>query len=199
VRIIGGSARGRVLAGPRHTGLRPTADRVRQALFDLLGQTFDGEAVLDLYAGTGALALEALSRGAGSAQLVDRDPAALELCRANAATLGFGERVTCLGLELPSGIDALAGRGGRFDLVFVDPPYGAGSRKRPEARGQSACEEVLRRLAASGILATGARVVVEHDRRDPLQGVASGLKQGLKQIDERRFGDTEISVFLRED
>jgi 16S rRNA (guanine966-N2)-methyltransferase len=195
VRIIGGSARGRVLAGPRHPGLRPTADRVRQALFDLLGQTFEGEAVLDLYAGTGALALEALSRGAGSALLVDRDPAALELCRSNAETLDFSARVTGLDLDLPQGIDALARRGGHFDLVFVDPPYATGRRGRPEVSVESTCAEVLRRLAASGILAPGARVVVEHDRRDPLQAAYPGLKQ----IDQRRFGDTEISVFRRED
>jgi 16S rRNA (guanine(966)-N(2))-methyltransferase RsmD len=195
VRIIGGSARGRVLAGPRHQGLRPTADRVRQALFDLLGQTFQGEAVLDLYAGTGALGLEALSRGAGTALLVDRDPAALELCRKNAATLGFGDRAIDRGLDLPEGIDALARSGGRFDLVFVDPPYSGGRRSRREPSVASSCEEVLRRLAASGILAPGARVVVEHDRRDPIHAVAPGLKL----IDQRRFGDTEISVFLRED
>ena len=195
MRIIGGSARGRVLAGPRHPGLRPTADRVRQALFDLLGQTLQGEAVLDLYAGTGALALEALSRGASSALLVDRDPAALELCRKNAATLGFGDRTLNLDLDLPQGIDALVKRGGRFDLVFVDPPYAADPPGRREAPTPSACEEVLRRLAASGILAPGARVVVEHDRRDPVQVVP----RGLRQIDQRRFGDTEISVFLRED
>jgi 16S rRNA (guanine966-N2)-methyltransferase len=197
VRIIGGSARGRVLAGPRHRGLRPTADRVRQTLFDVLGQRFQGESVLDLYAGTGALALEALSRGAGSALLVDHDSAARDLCRSNAAVLGFGDRVKVLDLDLPPGIDELARQEARFDLVFVDPPYVSPPRGDREGKITSVCEEVLRRLAASGILAPGARMVVEHDRRDPLQA-QPGL-ESLAPIDERRFGDTVISVFRRED
>src|SRR4051794_21286152 len=93
MRIVAGTARGRPLEGPKAAGIRPTADRVRETLFNVLGQFLDGERVLDLFAGTGALSLEALSRGASSAVLVDRDRAAIGLCERNATSLGFRDRV----------------------------------------------------------------------------------------------------------
>src|SRR5262249_22343130 len=93
MRIIAGTARGRRLLAPKSQAIRPTADRVREALFNLLGQSFGGIEVLDLFAGSGALALEALSRGARRAVMVDSDRSAIRLCGANAASLGFSERV----------------------------------------------------------------------------------------------------------
>jgi 16S rRNA G966 N2-methylase RsmD len=126
---------------------------------------------------------------------VDHDPAIVELCRRNAEALGFTGRVHALCLSLPRGIDDLAGRAERFDLVFVDPPYASSRRNEANTPAGSVAEEVLRRLAASGILAPGARVVVEHDRRHPPDAVTPGMEQ----TDRRRFGDTEISLFRRED
>src|SRR4051812_28311593 len=123
MRIVGGTARGRPLAGPKHEGLRPTADRVRETLFNVLGQAFDGERVLDLYAGTGALAFEALSRGASHAVLVDPDRAAVKLCEANAATLGFADRVEILSLKADRAVDRLCKAERTFELIFADPPY----------------------------------------------------------------------------
>jgi 16S rRNA (guanine(966)-N(2))-methyltransferase RsmD len=165
--------------------LRPTADRVRQVLFDILGQTFAGGAVLDLYAGTGALALEALSRGSDRAWLVDRSPQALELCRQNAVALGFDDRVVTLKRELPAGLAGLVSQlGGPVDLLFADPPY-------DDASG---CTEVLRWLAASGILARGGVAVFEHDRRISLDTTIAG-PHPLLQTDRRRFGDTALSLY----
>lgn len=177
MRIIGGSARGRVLRAPRGEGTRPTRDRVRQSVFDVLGQRTDGLAVLDLFAGSGALGLEALSRGAARAVFVERAPAALEVLRRNVATLGFEDRATI------RRADALAPGGlpGPFDLVFADPPYALGAGA------------VLEALAAApgGLLAPGARVVLEHGRRETLPDRAGRLVRE----DARRYGETVVSFF----
>ena len=179
MRIVAGSARGRPLQAPRGPHTRPTADRVRQSIFDTLGQFFDGGAVLDLYAGSGALGLEALSRGVARAVLVDRDREAFAVCRANATTLGFADRTELLPLDAVAAVQRLGARGERFELVFVDPPYADG----PEA--------ALEALAAAGIVAPAGRVVAEHDkRRPPADRVGS-----LARVDLRTFGDTAVSFY----
>jgi len=185
MRIIAGTARGRSLQGPKHSGLRPTSDRVRQVLFDLLGQRFDGGAVLDLYCGTGALALEALSRGCSEALLVDSDGAALDLATANAAALGFGRAVTVRKLALPEGLTALPPVPRR--LVFADPPY-AGST--------APLETLLRWVGLSGILLPGGSLVIEASRHgdlDPAACTPSTLAHRLT----RRVGDTVLHLFQR--
>ena len=186
LRIIGGTARGRRIQGPRQPGLRPTADRVRQVIFDILGQRFEGGEVLDLYAGTGALALEALSRGATRARLVDSSPEALELCLENATTLGFTDRAFTLRHRLPAGLGQLDLR--PVDLLFADPPYDA----------PTACNEVLHWLAASGILSPGGVAILEHSRRISLDTQIAG-PHPLQQSDQRLFGDTEVSFYARKD
>ena len=178
MRIVAGTAKGRVLQTPRGADvIRPTADRVRQTLFDVLGQWCEGQAVLDLYAGTGALALEALSRGASRAVLVDSGREAQGLCRANARALGFEDRVELLPLSVAAALALLQKRGQAFDLIFADPPYalraGAG---------------VLARVAEGGLLAPGGRVVVEHERSEVVEGP-------LPLLDQRRFGGTLVSIF----
>ncbi|MHB1845744.1 MAG: 16S rRNA (guanine(966)-N(2))-methyltransferase RsmD [Deltaproteobacteria bacterium] len=186
MRIVGGAARGRRLQGPAGSALRPTADRVRQALFDVLGQRLEGERVIDLYAGTGALGLEALSRGAASARLVDRAPKSLALCRGNSEALGFGPRVLIERLELPRELERLRqvpGFGPPFELAFVDPPYSAGGD----------LPAVLDWLAA-GAIAPGGLALVEHDRRLELPKTAVGSRR-LRQVDLRRFGDTAVTFF----
>lgn len=176
-RIIAGEARGRRLSAPRGTATRPTSDKVRGAVFNLLGQFFDGGEVLDLYAGTGALALEALSRGAARAVCVEADRATAELLRRNAEACGYGERVEILRGRVPEALARLGA--GRFDLAFVDPPYAEG----PEAA-----------LAALGdLLAPGGRVVAEHDaRRPPPDRIGP-----LAAVDRRTYGSTGISIYRR--
>lgn len=180
MRIVAGSARGRALAGPRpgSSHIRPTADRVRETLFNVLGQWLEGQAVLDLYAGTGALALEALSRGAARAVLVDQDREAVALCRGNARSLGFEPQVEVLAQPVERAVKLLAQRGERFDLIFADPPYAA-------RQVESVLEQVVGLLAAEGTL------VVEHDRREP----APEEQGGLRRVDQRRFGDTLVSLY----
>jgi 16S rRNA (guanine(966)-N(2))-methyltransferase RsmD len=122
MRIISGEARGRRLRAPRGAATRPTADRVREALFNILGSAA-GLCVLDLFAGTGALALEALSRGAAHAVLVDYAEAAARVIQANLAPLGYQDRARVLRLDVARALRLLERQGARFDLVFVDPPY----------------------------------------------------------------------------
>src|SRR4051812_36816886 len=153
MRIVGGDARGRTLRSVPGKTTRPTADRVRQSLFDVLGQRVDGLGVLDLYAGTGALGLEALSRGASRAVFVESDARACGVIYGNIADLEYEDRAHVLRDELPGAFGKL--RGETFDLVFSDPPYAL-----------HASEMVLDRLSSNGLLKPGARIVLEMDRRD---------------------------------
>jgi 16S rRNA (guanine966-N2)-methyltransferase len=155
MRIIAGEWRGRPLIAPPGRSTRPTADRVRETLFSMLASrlgTFEGLRVADLFAGSGALGFEALSRGAAAATFVDADPAAAAAIRANAGTLGATDRVTILGgsaLALP--------KAEPFDLIFADPPYAGGS-------GTAAVRAVL----AADWLTPGAWISVETARGDPV-------------------------------
>lgn len=179
MRIVAGSARGRVLAGPKGEDvIRPTSDRVRQALFNVLGQWCEGLAVLDLYAGTGALALEALSRGAVKAVLVDSGREALALCAQNARALGFEAQVEVLASPVDRALPKLEGR--RFELVFADPPYAL-----------QAGRAVLEGLLANDLLSPGATVVIEHAKQEALPAQVGALER----VDERRYGETQVSIF----
>ncbi|HEY3449881.1 MAG TPA: 16S rRNA (guanine(966)-N(2))-methyltransferase RsmD [Myxococcales bacterium] len=182
MRIVAGTAKGRTLKGPKGPGLRPTADRVRESLFNILGQWLEGQVVLDLFAGTGALALEALSRGAARAVLVDSGREALKLCRENADELGLGDRVQILAAAVDERTLARARESGPFDLVFADPPYAA---QTPA--------EVATLVAKSGVLKEGGVLVVEHDKRVD----APEAQEGLVRTDTRRFGDTSVSFYQR--
>jgi 16S rRNA (guanine966-N2)-methyltransferase len=178
VRIVGGEARGRPLRAVPGRDTRPTADRVRQSLFDALGQRMDGLEVLDLYAGTGALALEAVSRGAARAVLIESDARACAAMLHNVVTLRYEDRCQVMRAELPAALRQLKGQ--RFDLVFSDPPY-----------AQRAAQGTLDALAASGVLAKAARIVLETDRREP----SPVPPQGLRLADERLYGDTRVLVY----
>jgi len=180
MRIVGGTRRGRRLHGPRSLHIRPTADRVRETLFNVLGQRLDGGEVLDLYAGTGALGLEALSRGAARAVLVDSGAEAIALCRRNAADLELLPQVEVLKVPAARAVEQLAASGRRFSIVFADPPYRARA-------GTSTLE------AVEPLLAEGGTLVLEHDRRESLPEACGPL---VRQ-DERRFGDTLVSVYRR--
>jgi len=150
VRIIGGRHRGRILRFPAVEGLRPTPDRVRETLFNWLGQDLTGRTCLDLFAGSGALGLEAASRGASEVTLVERSRKVCAALEENAAALGErGARIVC-----GDALEFAARSGGRFDVVFVDPPYGSGLAEKALA--------LLPRL-----LAPGGRVYFESDRRFP--------------------------------
>jgi 16S rRNA (guanine966-N2)-methyltransferase len=180
MRIVAGSARGRTLLTPKDARTtRPTADRVRETLFNVLGQWLEGERVLDLYAGTGALALEALSRGAGHAVLVDQSREAVQLCRGNAERLGFAERCEVLAMPVARALPLLRGRNEPFQLVFADPPYAL-----------EVLSSTLEALAG-GLVAPGGTVVLEHAKEE-----AAPERHGpFEQVDARLFGDTQVSLY----
>jgi 16S rRNA (guanine966-N2)-methyltransferase len=175
VRVVAGRFGGRSLVAPRGAATRPTSDRVREALFSILGaDRVDGARVLDLFAGSGALGIEALSRGAAEAVLVDSSAAAAAAIRRNLSTLGVEAEVRrqdALAYLRSASRDAR-----QYDLVFLDPPYRQASALGPELTA-----------ALGPVLAPAARVVAESDRRAPLE-------LGLALLDERRYGDTLIRI-----
>ena len=179
MRIIAGEFRGRRLAAVKGR-IRPTSDKVREAIFNILGPKVLGARVLDLYAGTGALTLEALSRGAAEAVLVEEHPAALSVLRQNLETLALHSRVRVLALPVSGALRKLAARGDRFSLIFLDPPY-----------GQGLALKTLAALEASGLVRPEARIVAEHSRREtlPEQGGSLGLSQA------RLYGDTQVAFY----
>ena len=172
MRVVAGELGGRRLRPPPGRRTRPTADKVREALFSILGEV-QGSRVLDLFAGSGALGIEALSRGAGEAVFVDNASRAVAAVRANLDTLGLQARVhrrAALAF-----LDAAAGKEA-FDLIFCDPPYDAAGRL---------ADPLAERLPA--VLSENARIVTESDKRSPLQ-------LPLPLLRERTYGDTRIAV-----
>lgn len=187
-RIIAGSARGRRLAVPP-TGTRPTSDRVREALMSALEHelgSFGGASVADLYAGTGAVGLEALSRGAAHALLVDRDRTAVATLTANVATVGIPGAVV-LGADVVRLTGSAPPPAARtpYDLVFADPPYDV---------ADDVVEQVLAGLAAHGWLADGALVVVERAR--PRRGEMFAWPEGYEPERDRKYGETLLRTAL---
>ncbi len=179
MRVIAGELKGQRLFAPRGQRVRPTSDRVREATFSALGERVLGARVLDLFCGTGALAIEALSRGAAAATLVDRDT---RPALGNVVRLGLGERAQLVRTDVGRW---LAARGADpeaagFDLVFVDAPY-----KLADRVGQ----ELETRLPA--LLVQGGRAITESGARRPLR---LGSLECLRQ---RRYGGTEVSIYRR--
>jgi len=177
LRVTGGRLGGRRLRSPR-SGTRPSADRVRESLFARLGD-LAGFAVLDLFAGTGALGIEAMSRGAASLVSVERSRGALAVLRGNLAALELGASTRVMACDAAAAVHRLGHEGVRFDLVLMDPPYTSGA-------GQGALEA----LVEAGVLAPAAMVVLERARSHSLPAVA-----GLSLLDERRYGETLITRF----
>ncbi len=195
MRVVGGIYRGRRLAEFRGRSIRPTSDRVRESIFNILssrsgprlnprGQAsgFLFEKTLDLFAGTGAMGIEAASRGAEEVVFVDSDPASVEVIEKNLSGLGI-ETATILEKNVSAAIKTLSLKGCVFDLVFMDPPYEAGL-----------AEKTLVELDASGIAGTDATVVVESSIKTP---VKHGALKNLELTDERRYGGTLVYFFTR--
>ena len=181
MRIVGGRLRGRALAVPKDNRVRPTSDRVREAIFNILAhgiEDFDlaGANVLDLFAGTGALGIEAISRGAAQAVFVDNDAASRALIQENVEAFGLGGVATIYrrsALELGSAYRRLS-----FQLVFADPPYGKGL-------GEQAITAAIR----DGWLDESAVIVIEESADHELAWPA-----GCRQIDQREYGSTQIAI-----
>ena len=186
MRITGGIHRGRVLEAPGGRQVRPTSDRVREALFSILGARLDGARVLDLFAGSGALGLDALSRGATSCRFVEEDRRVCDLIRRNIASLGLEERCDVVRGDAFSPTVAPSGSDGPFDLVLIDPPY----RMTADVTPVTSVGRLLTRLWVEGIVDVPAGLVVlEHDRRARIDETW----EHFVISDTRTYGDTSLT------
>jgi len=162
--------------------VRPTADRVKEALFNILARDLSGMRVLDLFAGTGNVTIEALSRGAGEACLVEQSRKAARMIRANLQSFGFAPQARVLVMPALRAVRSLSAGGATFDFIFVDPPYDRGW-----------VDKILGSVASGELLAADGILVVEHSAREKAQEKSGGIE--LR--DERRYGDTVLSFFGR--
>ena len=178
MRIVAGSLRGRKLLPIKGSAIRPTTDRVREAVFNILGRDLSAVRVLDLFAGTGAMGIEALSRGAGSAVFVDSRRDSLALVRKNLERLGLLERSRVIRWDIARSLHCLRGDTSGIALVFMDPPY-----------RQNLIAPALLHLAASSALSPGARIVIEHAASEPLPRQMTGYTLA----DQRKYGKTFVS------
>jgi 16S rRNA (guanine966-N2)-methyltransferase len=178
LRVIAGELRGRNLHTVAGLATRPTADRTREAIFNILGPGIRGAHVLDLFAGTGAFGIEALSRGAASALFIEMDRQALAVLARNIQGCGLAERAAAIRWDAARNLDCLRHRDPLFRLVFMDPPY-----------RQSLVAPALSHLHSARCLAPSARLVVEHGRDDPLPEPGDAYLLH----DQRRYGKTLVS------
>jgi 16S rRNA (guanine966-N2)-methyltransferase len=179
-RISGGKERGRRLRSPRGTGLRPTSERVRAAVFSILGPAVEGAKVLDIYAGTGAFGMEALSRGAVWADFVEADERHCQAIRLALRDLGMADKARVYRIRAERALEILPGG---YDLVFADPPY-----------DQDPWDEFLGRMGYGDALNAGASVVAEHRRTRVLKDEYGPLKVTTR----RRYGDSSVTIFHAE-
>jgi 16S rRNA (guanine(966)-N(2))-methyltransferase RsmD len=176
VRIIAGALKGRRLTAPSWEGLRPTSDKLRETLFNLLAPHVPGARLLDGYAGTGAVGIEAISRGAGEVTFVEHDRRARALIAKNVADCGIAEGYAIIGSTVLHAIETLRD-GPTFDIVFLDPPYA------------SDIHDVLQTVGA--IVKGDGIVIVEHARRLPPPAAADALRR----VREVRSGDSSLSIY----
>lgn len=185
MRIIAGNAKGRKLMSPSGDHkVRPTADRVKEAVFNIIGPCIKGFIVLDLFAGTGSLGLEALSRGAEFAIFVDKDPESLKVLKKNIGLTGFIDKSEVLSGDGLKVLGKLKTANKLFDLIFIDPPYEGDIYKK-----------VPFLIEKYGIIRDGGYVIVEH----PVSTVLDGGWCQLKNIKNKKYGNTAISIFTKGD
>lgn len=180
MRVIGGAAKGRRLLAPKGQGVRPTADRVKESLFNILPRDLSGMTVLDLFAGTGNLSIEALSRGAAHALLIDASARSAAAIKANLHRLGFEAQSKVWIAPVNRSLRSLARRNETFDYVFLDPPYDQGLATRS-----------LELIGQCNLLRDGGTVIIEHSAREPVKP----LYGSLQLHDQRRYGDTLLSFY----
>ena len=178
LRVIAGELKGRRLVSAKGMRVRPTSDRTKEAVFSILFGRIQNTVVLDLFSGTGALAIEAISRGAASAVLIDFHDKSLSVIRQNIQTCGLAHRAVAIKWKIEKELTCIEGHDPPFDLVFMDPPY-----------DKELVLPTLENLAKSRSLAPGAWIVIEHAASDPLPEVISSFSVE----DQRRYGKTLVS------
>ncbi len=178
MRIIGGTLKGKKLVPLRGMAIRPTADRTREAIFNIIGTKIDGAQVLDLFAGTGAFGLEALSRNSAQAVFIDHDAGAIKTIEKNITACGMQDRAQVIRWDITRNLKCLGSASLAFDIVFMDPPY-----------NRNAVLPTLRHLSQGEVLNPGAAVIVEHSPSE----VISEKSEGFTLINQRRYGKTLVS------
>ncbi len=186
MRIIAGEAKGRHIKAPRGCRTRPMRDFVREAVFSMLAERVTGAAVLDLFAGSGSLGLEALSRGAREAVFVDRGGEPCRIIQENLDMLGMSDRGKVVRADILDYLRKSARRRPPFNLIFIDPPYRIDLRYR---------QEILKRLAEGGFLAPSSVVIMEA----PLRSATPLPPAGVRHLERRRYGETAVDVYVNEE
>jgi 16S rRNA (guanine966-N2)-methyltransferase len=187
MRITGGHAARRILKVPKGLDVRPTPDKVKQALFNSLAARVEGARVLELFAGSGALSLECLSRGAAGVLCIEKSHRHAEFIRNNADSSGFGGILETRTQDVFPAMKQLAESGRQFDLIFADPPYG---EKNVNRRSESFAQQLLDDNSLPKLLAPGGRFILGHTKRDTLELVAPWTE--VKQL---KHGDTVMRFF----
>ena len=187
MRVVGGTLRGRKLKTFKGSAIRPTTDRVREAVFNIIAPLMPLDRALDLYAGTGAMGIESLSRGAAQAFFVDSNPAAIDIIKKNIESLGLSKRAKVYKSEAKSFIETVTKKGEGFDLVFIDPPYGAGLLMKTLS--------LVAKKNNGSILRPGGVIVAEASKRNPIDDKA--VPEGLELLDSKKYGDSSIYIFKR--
>jgi 16S rRNA (guanine966-N2)-methyltransferase len=182
MRVISGSARGRALKAVPGTSTRPTTDKVKEAVFSMIGPYFDGGRVLDLFAGTGGLGIEALSRGADHAIFIDVEKKSIDTVLHNLEVSGFREKAEVYRNDAGRALKLLAKRGLQFDLVFLDPPY-----------KMKVIQQLITAMEDQALLRPSVLIIVEHDVDDVLAETVGSLE--LKR--RAHYGDTAITIYER--
>ncbi|BAD40423.1 16S rRNA (guanine(966)-N(2))-methyltransferase RsmD [Symbiobacterium thermophilum] len=180
MRVITGSAKGRPLKTVKSRAVRPTSDRVKESLFNIIGSRVVDADFLDLFAGSGAVGIEALSRGARACVFVELQTAHLKVVADNLRTTGLAGRAELIRRDARAALVDLAHRGRRFDFIFVDPPY-----------GQDLVPAVLALIDGHGVLAEDGWVICEHHAKDPVPAAAGGLYRFREVL----FGETMLSIY----
>ena len=181
MRVIAGKYKGRVLKGPKHKGVRPTADRVKEALFNIIGTQIEGADFLDLFAGTGAIGIEAFSRGAAAVIMVDENSQSIKLIQENCRCLDEADRARVLHLSSERALMVLTNEGHTFDLIFLDPPFEAGL-----------LQKTIQSIARFELLKSGGWLIAEHPRLLQLSEVQ------LTMGDTRYYGDICLTFFKKD-
>lgn len=182
MRVITGIAKGRKLKTSKGLDVRPTSDRAKESLFNVLGSRVVESRILDLFAGSGAIGIEALSRGANRAVFVDSSPSSCRLVEENLRNTGLTANAEILRHDTSGALRSLAGKGEKFDLIFLDPPYQKGF-----------VAPTLEQAAGAGLLSEHGLIVVEHSRREPVPASVGQFHVSRQLV----FGDTLLSIYRR--
>lgn len=189
MRIVGGTCKGRSLSSFKGLLIRATSDKVREAVFSILFHYAEGgfpatfKRTLDLFAGTGAMGIEALSRGSAEAVFVDKDPKSAAIIQKNIELCGFSDRAGIVRKDAIDAVRLFSRKGEKFNLIFIDPPYAS-----------NLTFETLKEIDGQGLLSAGGIVVAETSKRTPLELTPDNFS--LTLVDERRYGDTLVYFFM---